>query len=245
MGNFSGVKRSLLRQSSVPAFLPSDLANLSLWLKSDSGTHVSGSNITSWDDQSAGGYSALGAGSARPLLVSSVLNGKPAIRFDGTDDSLSIANFALTTNFTIFVVGRFTEAKSMFIEQSVDSSFNPGFFFFGAPGADVILQTFRTDSQYVDSAESYWMGASSTYVTGRQSGGVYTVRKAGANISLNAPTGLNQANTTATDTLWIGSRAGINLFSEGDLFELITYSAALTDGQINQVESYLARRYGL
>jgi hypothetical protein len=64
----------------VAAMIPSDLADLALWLKADAGVNTSGSNVTSWEDQSGNGNDAT-TQSGSPVLQSNIKNGLPAISF--------------------------------------------------------------------------------------------------------------------------------------------------------------------
>ena len=77
-------------QSKKSAFSPTDIAGCKLWLKADAGITKDGGNYVSiWADQSGNGNDAVQAtGSAQPLWVDDVLNGKPVLRFDGLDNWL-------------------------------------------------------------------------------------------------------------------------------------------------------------
>lgn len=79
-----------------------------LHLMADAGVTLNGSTVSAWADQSGNGLNASqGTGSLQPLLVAAAQNGLPVLRFDGTDDFLSIANNALldlTAGFHIFVL---------------------------------------------------------------------------------------------------------------------------------------------
>jgi hypothetical protein len=69
------------------------LTGLRTWLRADAGLVGTGRVIT-WRDQSAAGNHASQTTNApQPTRVASVLNSRPVIRFDGTDDHLLFANF--------------------------------------------------------------------------------------------------------------------------------------------------------
>jgi len=65
---------------------------LTLWLKSDAGVTLSGTNVTAWADQSGNNKNALpeaynpsiNVANSNPTFASNVVNGKPALYFDGT-----------------------------------------------------------------------------------------------------------------------------------------------------------------
>jgi len=74
-------------------FSPANLSGLSLWLKADAGVSLSGSDVTTWADQSGNGRHANSV-DADPTYNSSDLNGKPTISLSsvavGDNQSLSI-----------------------------------------------------------------------------------------------------------------------------------------------------------
>ncbi len=84
------------------------MANLKLWLRADCGTAGAGTNrfLNRWLDQSGNGNHANQSTLAyAPLWVASATNGRPAVRFDGVNDSLSIPNvLSGATNAEVFVV---------------------------------------------------------------------------------------------------------------------------------------------
>lgn len=84
------------------------MANLKLWLRADSGTAGAGTNrfLNRWLDQSGNGNHANQNTLAyAPLWVANATNGRPAIRFDGVNDSLSIPNvLSGATHAEVFVV---------------------------------------------------------------------------------------------------------------------------------------------
>jgi hypothetical protein len=75
----------LLADSSSP--VPAQ--GLELWLRADSGVRQSGQAVTAWTDQSGKGHDASQATSANsPLLVANVVQGKPVVRFNGSNQFL-------------------------------------------------------------------------------------------------------------------------------------------------------------
>ncbi|MCI0533677.1 MAG: Ig-like domain-containing protein [Verrucomicrobiales bacterium] len=87
------------------------IAGLGLWLKADVGVVLNGSTISQWMDQSGQGRDAAQATAAsQPTLAPGLVNGKPALVFDGIDDFLT---FTLPVNelqdMTIFLVSACSE----------------------------------------------------------------------------------------------------------------------------------------
>lgn len=97
-----------------------------LLLESDAGITTDGSNrVTGWLDQSGNGHHASQAvEGGRPLLVNNVLNGLPALRFDGSTDFLGVAGQVITSQqFSIFAVVNDTETTGLYRE--VFSNWDP------------------------------------------------------------------------------------------------------------------------
>lgn len=65
--------------SAAPAFSPTDIAGLKLWLKADAGVTESGGGVTLWADQSGQGNNA--ATGTSPTKQTNQINGLPAINF--------------------------------------------------------------------------------------------------------------------------------------------------------------------
>lgn len=90
------------RQAPAPAFSPSSIAGLALWLDgNDTATLfdatsggsqvVADGAVARWADKAESNYQVTqGTANNRPLLRVAGLGGKPALEFDGTDDWLQI-----------------------------------------------------------------------------------------------------------------------------------------------------------
>lgn len=150
-----------LGAAAVP-FSPADLAGLTLWLKAD-GTlwqdaarttpaTADGDLIGSWDDASGNGLHVSESGATRPTLKTSIVNGKPVIRFSGSQ-TLKCNGFDLAS-MTLFCVIR-------------DNTSNTSFYVldFGAYGAKSVIDNF-------DSHKIEWYNSPRTTI-GTQSTSVF------------------------------------------------------------------------
>jgi hypothetical protein len=82
LGSFRrGINLYIPKNIATPE-LPIPLNGLKLWLKADAGVSLSGSNVTAWADQS-GQNNNLSVTTTNPVFENNVINGKPAIKFDG------------------------------------------------------------------------------------------------------------------------------------------------------------------
>ena len=118
--SFGGAMESEWAHSTgFTTFNPLSLTGAVLWLRADSPTAVlnatgqpasSGEDIANWNDESGtSNHSQQGTMTRRPILQAGVLDGKPALRFDGIDDFLQIANITLihgSPESTLFIVVR-------------------------------------------------------------------------------------------------------------------------------------------
>jgi len=107
--NANGSSLASSASSSVtPIELQPPLTNLFAWYDSSDASTItlSGSNITQLNDKSGNAkHATQSTSSYQPTIVSSGLNGKNTILFDGTNDMLNIANTTtLANNFAIFAV---------------------------------------------------------------------------------------------------------------------------------------------
>jgi hypothetical protein len=120
--NANGVSAASSASSSVtPIDLAPPLTNLFAWYDSSDASTItlSGSNITQWNDKSGNAKHATQSTSAyQPTIVSSGLNGRNTMLFDGTNDMFNIANTTtLANNFAIFAV-----VKSNFLNSITGSA---------------------------------------------------------------------------------------------------------------------------
>ena len=88
-------------------------ANLALWLKADSGVTLSGSDVTTWADQSGNGKDATASGTARPTYQSGGINGMPAISFNGTTNRMTGSQVLTTHPATVFAVVQFSVGQEI------------------------------------------------------------------------------------------------------------------------------------
>ena len=87
--------------------------NLALWLKADVGVTLSGTDVTTWADQSGNGKDATASGTARPTYQSSGINGLPAISFNGTTNRMTGSQVLTTPPATVFAVVQFSVGQEI------------------------------------------------------------------------------------------------------------------------------------
>jgi hypothetical protein len=224
-------------------------SGLQVWLKADAGTSTTtnGANISSWSDQSGNGRNAtMATSSKQPVYHSSVVNGLPAIYTNGGPrflelDLSSIAN----GEFTIFAVTQ-RATSNIFnyfigIYPGVSSNGNLSLGFRQSSQSNLTLPTGSsrgTITGYAganEPATAMWTDYSSTAtrrVTLTQDGVEKQVTGSGGTIT--AQTGIGQIGRGS-------NTAGFN----GYISEIIVYNRVLTSTERNQIQTYLAVKYGL
>jgi len=104
-----GVTRCML--GSIPTHYPTQIPNLSTWLRADSGVtfDTPTKRISAWQDQSGNNNNAAqSTATKQPLRIPyDGASDKTRINFDGTADELeSVTNSPINTDFTIFTVAQ-------------------------------------------------------------------------------------------------------------------------------------------
>jgi len=213
-----------------------------------------GETVQQWNDQSGNANNASqGSSGNRPEYKTGILNSKPVLRFDGTDDKLVLTSPA-SNNFTLFSISKTT------VTHEVDAESTSGVggvsgqrYLFGAQhggasngGSGLSLGTngisvYEHGSSYMPSLAVYNASVGTSYNS-------ITIRYSSKRpyIYLNGSlvrTGLTspRSNVTATRELGGGSYG----FHDGDLAEVIVYNYSLNNAELRIVENYLSSKYNL
>jgi hypothetical protein len=222
---------------STPAVVSSGLA---MWLKADTGVTQDGSgNVTAWADQAGSNNVAQGTGSNEPSYISSDVNGKPALRFNGSQWLYSSNNLGLNADVTVIAVGSTTAPSaagdSVYLGTS-DSETCRGLGYssstqlFDVSGSSVAgaaspaANTFVTEEATLDTD----LASVVLYRNGVQTatGTVTTAQNLSAGITVGA-------NNNGTSAGW-----------QGDVAEVLVYDHKLSAADLAQVDGYLADKYG-
>lgn len=204
-----------------------------------------------------------GSSLKRPTYRTAQVNGRPAVRFDGTDDALQVASLGLGS-FSMFAVWKPTYPNNgdnnprFPIEHSATPNTNPGLnLVFSndltalhtvARGASGVNKSgYRTTA-----ANAKDFGTGSWSVAAVQYDGTHAGHAAYRNGFTNpistttvSTYNANPGTGTVTDTLNIGSRNNASFFAQMDLAELVVYSPALSATRFKQAVRYLSRVYGI
>jgi hypothetical protein len=230
-----------------PAFSPSSISGLRLWLDSSVGLYdaTSGGNLVTtnsaavlrWEDQSGNGFHATGA--SGPTFSLNQVNGKPSLVFSGSH-FLQIPSILNGTSATAFVVVRPTNtgADGGALIGNIGPSnthypYRGGFIyddFATTTRKEFITQPIGFYSwhlynvlseinnwQYIFNGALHFSTTSNTYTSGPQSTGPFIGRS---------------------------TVGGIYSFL-GSIAEIVVYNSSLTTEQREQVSEYLRAKYSL
>ena len=224
-------------------------ANLELWLKADTGVEEAASDsaedadpVLNWLDNTINTNDATqGTGLNQPIFTENAINFNPTVDFDGTNHEM-LSTTTPNATMTIFTVAEGTHnttkhllnlngggSGSVSIEQTAPTTFQ-GRYYDGSAPSGVVTTTiadgvpFLVNYDYVagSNSELFDVGISQ----GTASTNAYTLPA-----SVTAGIGTHPTNTARR---W-----------DGGIAEMIVYNQALTSGERDQVESYLAIKYGI
>jgi hypothetical protein len=245
--------------SSLSSISPTNYSGLALWLDAaDSNTisFSSGTNVSAWNDKSGNGNTATQATTGlQPVLLD---NG---IYFGSTQFLNLLSSGAILQNVPYacgFVVANVTQAQTQNTNRggiliisngtsgntrftlSLDNINNP------APGvlartldADSVSvagesTTYTYNSRFLSVGEAnYSAGTLKEFLNGTQSGGTISI------------TSGNTSNTTSIATPTINVNSAVQRLTNTYVYELILFRTALTTTQRQQIEGYLAYKWGL
>lgn len=109
-------------------FSPSALSGLRIWLDAGSGVTTNASaQISQWSDLSGNTNHATNVTSSQqPLWIAGTVNGRPVVRFDGTNDLLNLQRYTATNTFSVYVVTKASRSHEIDNEQFGMFNPNPG-----------------------------------------------------------------------------------------------------------------------
>lgn len=228
-----------------PPFSPASLTNLSLWLDAaDSSTisFSSGSNVSRWDDKS---------GNTRNLTPLSGTTTYTANSIRLNTSAMSVSNAVNLSELSFFIVAfspNNVSNQTLFVgrpQSTAGYSTVDGFSFY----VDANTNNARYYGNYLVGSQSISNSLVSTSrflatLTATSNGSLATWQNgtAGGTAATNART--NTAQGFAIGTEWSGSNY-VNFISSAHYYEVIVYNTALSTTQRQQVEGYLAWKWGL
>ena len=243
--------------------------DLTYWLKADAGTTTffdSDNNVTrvsNWANQTPGSTNGVSQTPdfTSPIFSENGLNFNPALTFDGTNDAIS-ADFGYDSNTQIVVFNpSLVVTPSISLELIVTFQVAPGAFADSGIGIGNLSSLACEDTYFLNSGDNDT--TSPEYLACLQDASFSSAdpflavcrENATGNLSEHrlwgadkVPT-INNPSEFGTHTnrpFTIGRRHSSNsFFFEGEIVEVISYSSRISGTDLNQIESYLALKYGI
>lgn len=247
-------------ETAPPGFIPTMIPNCTLWLDATDTTassmNLSGTSVLNWYDKSGNNNTAT-AGATKPTLNSSAINGRPAITFASTGNVATSRFF--TGSFATTFTGSYLQAFIVATMSSTSGAFGR-LFSLARPGvADVANATTTFPFCRNNNTATVMIGRNDTFLTVSipaydtpfigQSSQQFDIQYIGVNGTLTPSLG-GTPNSGAFNISNFGVGTNADTadtlgFHTGFIGEIIYYTAQLTTAQIQQVEGYLAWKWGL
>lgn len=234
--------------------LPSAGLLLALSASEMAATYADGSPVDLWPNARGPFTSAIASGSSRPTFVRSAVNGRPALRFDGSDDHLTLpGGFQdFTAGMSLYMVMRPASAGSGAKLLLLGNSGGQASIGLGRAGSTSGYQFFTSNS----SGSFSWFNTSNGLVTGEtavvsvaqdpgaaNSTSYAALAKNGVTLlgqNLYVPSVLMRQANYIGKSYWAADRP-----FQGDIAEIILYNRKLNSQEQTTVQAYLAQKYGL
>lgn len=230
-------------------FQPLDIQGCILWLDAADRSNVilNGSTVSQWSDKSSFSNHAIQAtGSNQPTYVNSVQNGLPVIRFTSnvTTPTTFFNNTTMAfpaTPYAIFVVARGDAGKpsstgflyAFKSNSSAEGTFARVLAYSGANAFGIGIGA----SQSTGVSRSTWSVVS---LLDRSTVAIPYVN------TVNPPsTTITPSTTSATTGYVVGESSSTGQNWNGDIAEIIVYNRDICGMDQQQVEGYLAKKWGL
>lgn len=215
-------------------FNPGSVSGLALWFKADAGTSTTtnGAAISQWNDQSGNArHVAQATGANQPTYQENVVNGRPVVRFDGTNDYLEATGFTLTQPNTMFVVAKPANVASNG-KNVVDGVTTRNAVTIGTT-PKIGLNAGSDVNSTLDWTVAFQL------VTAVFNGASSLVRRNGVASAAVNP------GTASLAGIRIGTFNGSLAMWNGDVAEVLVYNAALSTVDRDAVESHLTSKYAI
>lgn len=223
-------------------FSPRAFPGLVLWLDASYITGLNDGNSINTEllDLSGNGYHATQSTAAqRPIYKVSIINGRPVVRFDGTDDYLATAAFAsaLVQPTSIFIIGSMANAEG-----------DTAYFYDGiAVGS---RNGFLSDIEQAPDGPYLFAGLDfkPTATLPKNEFIILSVLFNGASTEVyknGASWGTGNPGTNSLSGLQLGISVAFTSPGQDDIAALLIYNPGLTASNRQRVERYWGNRYGI
>lgn len=239
--NFAQVQEQpLWTTRNIRLFLPPPtvIPGCVTWLDAEFSSFVldESNGVVEWRDV-AGGPAAIQLTAAnRPIYTTNVLAGRPAVRFDGSNDVLSMGNlgYLFPSGATVVVKTRILDTN-----YSIFSTLNNSLCRWndGSRNADIGMFTTAIRNDFAAGR----MENNGTFTFAFRISQSYGMEL--RENSVRADYAAAGFTYTGGDTFLIGATAGVNAPLNGDIHSIALFNRVLSDREVRTVEEYFAWRY--
>ena len=225
---------------------PTQVAAMAYWLKGSGITGLAnGAAVARWPDSSGNGHDATQTtASLQAIYIANALNGKPAVRFNGTSQYLTLGDLSsvFPTGATLFIVATYggVQNQCLYSSSSYDSTSQVGddFSYFQS-GNDGYFSQFRTPRTAAYGTPMPSTGSNLfSIVSGPSTWEMWVNQVDKGSVSSTFAPGTSHL-------IGHSNNATNSVFLLGDISEIIAYSAALSQADRQNVEGYLRAQYGI
>jgi hypothetical protein len=217
---------------------PTAIAGCMTWLDAELSPFVlDGSNgVSFWQGVGGAPGAAQTTAASRPLYVANVMNGKPAVRFDGSNDSLSMGNLGYLFPSAATVV---IKARVLDTNYNIFSTLNNSACRWNDGGRRFDLGVFTTAVQANMASNLAENNGTFTFAIRISASYGLEIRKNSVRIDYKS-TGFTY---TSGDTFLLGAAPGSQGLLNGDIYSIALFDRVLSDKEVRTVEEYFAWRY--
>ena len=246
--NFNSVNRrpGLTKTPYFSVFTPLSITGCTLWLDASQDTTANGVSIASLVDRSGSGNSLTPSGTIS--AATNFLRGKTVYNFGSSRATKT--NFPWQVSFTQIVLVKCATGNWLSSLVSTGSSYLAYIFAgndnlidvnnFNPPDSSKAVGT--SVFTYPADGVTSWVIFSIGYQSNATSASNYTIN---GTVRTSAVGTATSSAISATNQLWLNGNGSFNFDSGTYVAEMMHYNAVLTNSQRQQVESYLAQKWGL
>lgn len=231
----------LLASYGTPAFDPSSISGLQVWLKANALSLNDNDPVSSWTDFSGTSNHAVQSnGSKKPVYKTGIANGKAVVRFDGSNDILEFTT-ELSHPASIFIVAATASTPGngdLFIGDS--GSAGGGIILWASSNNSSNWGTIDTNFTIINSGENLVTGVFNLLELTTTVGALFIyrngVQKGTSNAQSYGGPGPNSS---------LGAQDNGSGFVDCDIAEVLVYNTVLSGTDRGHVEGYLMGKYNL
>jgi hypothetical protein len=217
----------------------SDIPNLTIWLRADTGLVFNGAEIDQWSDISGNNNHFVSVlSTTRPAFVAnSALNGTPYLFFNGTKRMQSVNNLSFA-NSTVIVVAENNTGDPTF-GRTIDHRYDFGFWIGRGSTTNVGGGFYEPDPPY---GNFIAMPLDQPYVISMLRQGA-TVSSYSGSVPFTSPTRTTYGSATLSNKIMLGASLLGGDNGNKDIYEVIIFNRELSLSELSTVHNYLSSRY--